>query len=58
MLGTQQGWKVGWAQREANSPAHAMVKEGVTNDLYKAWLHVPPDFIMHVVAYEIRGPNE
>nr|XP_040258406.1 uncharacterized protein LOC120975768 [Aegilops tauschii subsp. strangulata] len=53
LLASRESWKISWVRREANGAAHSLVKEAATNKICKVWLHVPPDFILPVVADEI-----
>ena len=53
MLQAREQWKITWVRRSANGAAHALAREGVSNDLCKVWLHQPPDCILHILSAEI-----
>lgn len=53
MFQTRRDYRITWARRTANSAAHVLAREGVSNEMSMVWAEVPPDCILHIVADEI-----
>ncbi|XP_073361303.1 uncharacterized protein [Aegilops tauschii subsp. strangulata] len=50
MLDSRDRWKITWVRRSANNAAHRLARECVTNNLWKVWMHVPPDSAVQSIA--------